>query len=123
MAHSFVSAMNYWGKDYVACHLLRASRESGKVELLCDLLTGEASPTALLAPQVRGALEGYRKDFGRFVTSGGAALDMVKTAAMRISIQHGTLVGYEPHARLHGRLTGEIVITDDRGKQHVGTHV
>src|SRR5690349_11661464 len=88
-AHAFVSSTNYWDGDYVACHLIRASRASGEHVLEANLLTGEAKPSVLLPPPVAGSLEGYRQSLGRFVTTGGAALDMISGATLRIEIKEG----------------------------------
>jgi hypothetical protein len=122
-AQSFISVMNYRGDGYVPCHLLRASRKSGIDELEVDLLNDRAGPPALLVPAVAGSIADYRYNFERLVVSGGAAMEMVRTATMTVRVLHGRVVGDRAGRLFHARLNATVSIVDDRGISHVGEHV
>ena len=122
-AHSFVSDMNHTGRDWVPCYLVRASKATGVNTLEVNILTREASPPELLVPEVVASIEGYCKDFARLVTKGGAAMDMVTAATLRVLIQHATVVGPNSGRLLQARLHSTASIVDDRGHTHVGEHV
>jgi len=116
---SFVSVMNYVGNDYAMCHLIRRAKLTGSRQLSVNLRTRGAGPIELLSPHLVQSIESYCKDFGRLVTTGGAAMDMIDAAELQVKIAIGRTVG-APSKSLHGRVTATVRILDDRGKEHVG---
>src|SRR5262245_34963390 len=88
-AHSFVSLMNYAEDDYVMCHLIRAASQTSTRILRVDVLKGTWSPVELVPEPVAKSLTHYCRIFGRFVTNGGAALDMVSRAKLRVDLRLG----------------------------------
>ena len=120
-AHSFVSVMNYYGRDYTMCHLVRRSKLKGKHRFYIDVLARSVEPVDLVTREIAAAVESYCDGFGRFVTAGGAALDMVAEANLELTIRHGRVIG--PKAKqLFAFIDAQMTIVDDRGKRHTGTH-
>lgn len=111
--------MNYGGNDYAMCHLIRRAKLSGTKRLHVDLLARTLGPTELLSSPLLKSCDSYCRDFGRLVTSSGAAMDMIQGANLQAVVALGRLVG-EPSKALHGRVTVTVTITDDRGKVYVG---
>ena len=118
-AHSFVSLMNYHRNDYTMCHLARRVKLTGCRELRIDVLERSVGPVELLSPPVLSSVENYCKNFGRLVTTGGAALDMVAEAELKVRIAFGKVIG-KASRTLHVRAHGTMTITDDRGRTYVG---
>lgn len=83
---SFVSVMNYVGNDYAMCHLIRRTKLTGSRQLSVNLRTRVAGPIELLSPYLVQAIESYCNDFGRLVTTGGAAMDMIDAAELQVKI-------------------------------------
>lgn len=120
-AASFISVMNMDRDDYAMCHLLRAARGTGQRELRVNLLTGEVTAGQLEAARISESIAGYCRRFGEHVERSGSALSMISSAELRVVIDWGRVVGYsEAKPVFHARLHAELVIVDDRGKQHVG---
>jgi hypothetical protein len=117
-AHSFVSLMNYVGRDYVMCHLIRRVKLTGTRRFHFDVLRRTLGPVELLSPPILKSCEGYAKDFGRLVTSSGAALDSINSAELDLQVSLGRTLPRT--AKLHGRVTATMRILDDRGREHVG---
>ena len=121
-AHSFASVMNYSGNDYAMCHLTRRAKLTGIRRLRVDLLSRAAGPLELLSTPVVDACEAYCRDFGRLVTAGGAAMDMIDAALLEVTIVIGRQIG--PRSKtLHSRVTARVIITDDRGKEYQGRSI
>jgi hypothetical protein len=120
-AHSFVSVMNYYGRDYTMCHLVRRSKLKGKNRFHIDVLARNVQPVDLVTREIATAVESYCDGFGRFVTSGGAALDMVSEAKLELTVRHGKVTGIKDK-QLFAFIDAEMTIVDDRGKRHKGNH-
>ena len=120
-AHSFVSVMNQVGNDTTMCHLVRRSRRTKRRVFRVDVLKRSLGPTDLVTTRIARAVGSYCDDFGRLITRGGAALDMVSQARLVVRIAHGRVIG-APSRQLHARITAEMTIVDDRGKVHLGSH-
>ena len=120
-AHSFVSVMNYWGRDYTMCHLVRRSKLKGRNRFDIDVLTRSVQPVELVTRDIAAAVESYCNGFGRFVTAGGAALDMVAEAKLHLTVRHGRVTGLRKK-ELFAFIDAEMTIVDDRGKRYVGRH-
>jgi hypothetical protein len=118
-AHSFASVMNYSGKDYAMCHLIRRAKLTGTRRLYVDVLARRVGPLELLAPPVVKSCESYCDDFGRLVTASGAALDMIQTAELEVRVALGRDLSGRSKS-LHGRVTARMRIRDDRGKVYEG---
>ena len=114
--------MNYWHTDYVMSELLAAAQKSGCDTLTVDMLTGTASPDALLTPMVRGSVAHYVTDFPRLVTAMNATMDFIQAATMRVSFD---LSIRRPSASVPGFIQSPFVCTtdivDDRGKSYSAT--
>ncbi len=121
-AHSFVSAMNYVGDDYVIGHLARAAVATAKSELRVDLLTGGAEPSAMLTEPVKSSLEWYVPWLDGLLRSHGADIDALREATMRVRFDLTRVSddrGFPGNVMLPFEC--EVEITDDRGIVHVGT--
>ena len=120
-AHSFVSFMNYSGRDYTMCHLVRRSKLKGKHRFHIDVLARSVEPVDLVTREIAAGVEAYCDGFGRFITAGGAALDMVAEARLELTIRHGRVTGLKDK-QLYAFIDAEMTIVDDRGKRHTGNH-
>ena len=49
-AHSFASVMNYSGRDYAMCHLIRRAKLTGTRRLYVDVLASRGATRATFAP-------------------------------------------------------------------------
>jgi hypothetical protein len=119
-AHSFVSLMNCWDDDYVMCHLLRAVKPRKHIVLRLDVLKMAWSPTHIVTEPLARSMMSYCQDFGRFVTNGGAALDMVSRAKLRLDVRMGQAIGFYARDSLNARVEASVIIRDDRGQLHSG---
>jgi len=117
-AHSFVSLMNYVGRDYVMSHFIRRVKLTGTRRFHFDVLKRTVGPVELLTSPILKSCESYAKDFGRFVTAGGAALDSIDSAELVLQVSLGRLLSKSNS--LHGRVTATMRIVDDRGREHIG---
>jgi hypothetical protein len=120
-AHSFVSVMNYWGRDYTMCHLIRRSKLKGRNRFVIDVLARSIEPVDLVTRNIAEAVEHYCNTFGRFVTAGGGAMDMVAEAVLELTIRHGKVTGIK-RDQLYAYIDAHMTIVDDRGKHHFGDH-
>jgi hypothetical protein len=118
-AHSFASVMNYVGRDYAMCHLIRRAKLTGIRRLRLDLLERSIGPVEMLSPPVVSACAVYCERFPSLVSASGAALDMVSRAELDVRIAIGRVVGEKTKER-HGRVTVTMRIKDDRGRTYVG---
>jgi hypothetical protein len=84
-AHSFTSLMNYVDDDYVMGHLLRRARKTGEATLTVDILTGSASPPALLSQEVAGSVRHYCEWFPKLVVSHKSDMQFVRAARLAVS--------------------------------------
>jgi hypothetical protein len=117
LGHSFTSLMNYRGNDYVMGHLLRRAREVGESRLTVDFFTREATPAALLVPDVRDSLVGYCEWLPKLVESHQTSMAYVKAATMTVTfdlsvtrpVRHAPQFEESPY-------TCRVEIQDDRGK-------
>ncbi|MGH7655065.1 MAG: hypothetical protein ACREN6_10420 [Gemmatimonadaceae bacterium] len=121
-AHSFSSVMNYAGRDYAMCHLIRRAKLTGTRRFRLNVMTRNLGPVEMLTPAFVKACDSYCRDFGRLVTSNGAALDMIDEAQLEVQIAIGRPTPAEPR-KLYGRVTAVMRIRDDRGKPYVGRSV
>ena len=119
-AHSFASVMNYSGKDYAMCHLIRRAKLTGTRRLYVDVLARHAGPLELLSPPIVKSCDSYCRDFGRLVTASGAALDMISAAELQVAVALGRDHSGRSKA-LHGRVTARMRIRDDRGRVYEGS--
>src|SRR5688572_29030917 len=114
-AHSFASVMNYAGSDYAMCHFLRRAKLTGTRRLRFNLISRDVGPLELLAPPIVKACEAYAGDFGRLVTSSGAALDMIDSADLELTVRLNRTVAPHPKT-ISGHVTAKMRIRDDRGR-------
>jgi hypothetical protein len=116
-AHSFTSLMNYAGDDYVMGHLLRRARESGETSLVVDILTGSASPPALLRGETGRSVRRYCEWFPKLVASHKSEMQFIRAAQMSVTfelserrpVRHAPGLEESPYVC-------RVQIEDDRGK-------
>ena len=77
--------MNYVGNDYVMGHLLRRARNTGEATLTVDILTGSASPPALLSQEIAGSVRHYSEWFPKLVASHKSDMQFVRAARLSVS--------------------------------------
>ena len=118
LAHSFASVMNYWGGDYVMCHLMRQIKRTKARELRLNLLTRDVGPTDILTRPIIQACDQYAKDFGRLVTTSGAALDMIDSARLTVRTRLSPQSATEVAKTLVGRVAVSVQVIDDRGRTY-----
>ncbi len=103
IADSFTSLMNYSANDYVMGHLLKAARTTGMSRLDVDLLSGIASPKALLLKPVAYSVDAYCQDLSSLVRRSGSDIAFVRSASLSVE--------FSPY-------TCAVRIEDDRGKTY-----
>ena len=116
-AHSFTSLMNYAGDDYVMGHLLRRARESGEGSFVVDILTGSASPPALLRGEIDRSVRRYCEWFPKLVASHKSEMRFIRAARMSVTfelskrrpVRHAPGLEESPYVC-------RVQIEDDRGK-------
>ena len=118
-AHSFVSVMNYTGRDYTMCELMRRVKLTKTRVLRIDVLSRTLGPVELLSAPVVRSCESYLRDFGRLVTSSGAALDMVESATIEVRVALAKDQA-QSAKQFRGRVTATMRLRDDRGREYVG---
>ena len=119
IADSFTSLMNYRGTDYVMGHLLKAARASGTGRLEVDLLSGTASPEALLVPPVAGSVYAYCRDFQSLVERSGSDITFVRKAVMSMEFDISISRPYANATHLmESPYTCVVAIEDDRGNMY-----
>ena len=86
VAHSFISPMNYGSDGYVIEELVKVAVAKNEQTLEVNLLTGEATPKALLLAGIRTSVNRYVESFPGLVESSGSSLRFVKEARLRVSV-------------------------------------
>jgi hypothetical protein len=117
LAHSFTSLMNYVGNDYVMGHLLRRARDTGEATLRVDVLTGWASPPALLSHEIAGSVRRYCEWFPKLVASHKSDMQFVRAARLSVSfdLSKRRPVRHAPDL-VESPYVCSVEIEDDRGK-------
>src|SRR5216683_4438934 len=119
IADSFTSLMNYSANDYVMGHLLKAARTTGMSRLDVDLLSGIASPKALLLKPVAYSVDAYCQDLSSLVRRSGSDIAFVRSASL--SVEFDISIS-RPHSRApnlsESPYTCTVRIEDDRGKTY-----
>jgi hypothetical protein len=109
--------MNSRGDDYVMGHLLKAARSSGASKLDVDLLSGVATPQALLAWPIAASVESYCLDFRGLVERNGSDVSFVRTAVLSVEFDISISRPYSKAPDLReSPYTCVATIEDDRGK-------
>lgn len=109
--------MNYRVDDYVMGHLLKAARTTGMSRLDVDLLSGIASPKALLVKTVADSVDACCRDLSSLVGRSGSDIAFVRSASLSvefdisISRPHSTFLDLS-----ESPYTCAVRIEDDRGK-------
>ena|SRR5690349_173412 len=86
VAHSFVSPMNYGSDGYVIEELVKVAVAKGEETLAVNLLTGEATPKALLPAGIRTAVKRYFESFPGLVEASGSSMRFVKEARLTVTV-------------------------------------
>ena len=121
--HSFMSAMNYVGDDYVMSHIAWAVEESGADRLEIDLLTGDARPKDLTPPPVLDAVVRYREWFPTHLERHGVDPEAVVEAKMSFTFHPDERkeLGSGPFDNAWEMpVDCVVIIRDDQGKEHRG---
>jgi len=115
--HSFVSLLNYANDDYVMGHLLTAARSTRTPTLLVNILTGEATPVAVLVPPVRDSIRRYCNWFPDLVARHRTEIHFITAAKMTIAFNLAVErpVQHAPQL-LESPFLCTVEIEDDRGK-------
>ncbi len=122
-ADSFASTLNYVDEDYVLSYLARRARDTGKDQLVVDLITGVASPVELACAPVADAINRRVEWFPKLLQQEGVERGAVRHALMtvRMDIAHCS----EPKPYYNYRtaelpIVVAVRITDNRGIEHAG---
>jgi hypothetical protein len=116
LGHSFTSLMNYADDDYAMGHILRFARETGRDTLQINLVTGEASPQALLANPIAELPARYSRFFRDLVKRQGSDPSLVTCATL---VLHYDLKVERPLRGMdhtESPYVCDVRITDTRGK-------
>ena len=121
LAHSFMSTLNYVDHDFVSEHLRRAVERAKSPNVRIDVLRGSIEPPAVGTEDVALAVAQLPSKLEHMVVSGGATMDMVRTAEILIDFDLDSQV---EHFAIPGGILRnykcEGRITDDRGRTHNG---
>lgn len=97
--------------------LLGDARKTGQSTLRVDLMTGDATPDALVTRSLARAMARYVQGFPALVAGHGSDMQYVKAARLQITFD---LAGERPAEDASGRkespYTLRVEIDDDRGK-------
>jgi hypothetical protein len=117
LADSFTGPLNYSDDDFVMGHLLTAARSYGKNELSVDLLTGHATPSELLVPDVKKGVEWYVKQFPDMIVRSNSTMAFVKEATLRVSFDTSVALRRGLFSQQFASpYICRVRIVDDRGK-------
>lgn len=121
--HSFTSALNWAGDDYVMSHLGRAAIASGLNQIEADVRAGTAGPAELLPPPVRESLAHQARKLDALLASQSTDPVLVPRARMRVRL-HVARRSSHPSQPRTWEFPFECVVelTDDRGVVHRGVH-
>ena len=119
IGHSFCSALNYYGNDYVLGHLLGIARSTGLSTFSVDLLTRSAEPKEFLIPPVAESVTAYREWFRSQVATRISPKNVVRAARTTIRFDLQTTRSYEHDSRyVESPFECILEILDDRGKKY-----
>jgi hypothetical protein len=108
--------MNYAEDDYVMGHILTLARETRCDTLRTDLVTGEASPQALLASPITGVPANYSRFFWNLVKRHGSDRSLVKSATLVLRYDLQVKRALRGTAHTESPYVCDVCITDTRGK-------
>lgn len=121
LGHSFVSFMNYRADDYIMSYLVRAALVTGESVLRIDLITGHASPQALLTSPIGDSVSAYVEWLPKLLTSQNVHRDAIVAAGMTLRLDLSRASddrGFENHVEVPFECV--VALKDDRGREHVG---
>ena len=117
LAHSFTSLINYVGTDYVLGHLLRSARNTGETTLTVNVLSGAASPSALLSREVAASIRNYCEWFPKLVVCNKSDMRFVRAARLSVSFDLSKRRPVRDASELEeSPYVCRVEIEDDRGK-------
>jgi hypothetical protein len=120
LAESFTSLINFAGDDHVMGHAVLAAWQTGATEFRVDLLTGSATHSVPLAPEVAESLARYVTEFPRLVRSSNSDMAFVASAELVVTIDPATRRQVLPRF-FESPFACAVSITDDRGKLYAHT--
>lgn len=121
--HSFISLMNYVGKDYFMGELLKQARKTGLDRLSVDILNNTAEPAELLTKPMIKSIDYWNKWFPELVVDSGSSMNFVSKATMVIQYDLKlTRQNPSDNKFLENPFNCTITITDDRGKEYSHKH-
>jgi hypothetical protein len=114
---AFVGASKEREDDHLLGHLLADARRTGEATLRLDILTGEATPGALVSSSLAPVLERHVRGFPALVAGGHSDKQHVRAARMELTFDLATERQVEgaPDKRESPFLC-RVAIQDDRGK-------
>jgi hypothetical protein len=121
VVESFLSQLNYWYRDYVIGHVIRAAWDTGATNLQLDLLSGKTNQSALLSRPVSESLNSYVKDFPDLVRRTQSDMEFIKTAEFEITVDPKTKRLYRGTNILESPYTCLVRIVDDKNEIYTYT--
>ena len=118
LAHSFASAANYQGDDYVMGHIVQAAWATGATELRVNLLTGETSQSPLLTPPVKENIAWRVKLFPASLQWARSDIQFVAAAELWVIVDPTKRRLFRDTLFTESPFTCGARIVDDRGKQY-----
>jgi hypothetical protein len=117
---SFVGASKEREGDHLLGRLLADARRTREPTLRLDILTGEATPAALVTPSLARILERYVAAFPDLVSGAHTDMQYVRAARMELTFDLATQRPVEGAAsQRESPFLCRVAIDDDRGKTWV----
>jgi hypothetical protein len=114
---AFVGASKERAHDHLLGRLLTDARRTGEATLRLDILTGEASPGALLSSSLARVLERHVRDFPGLVAGGHSDMQLISGARMELTFDLATERPVEGAAhQRESPFLCRVAVDDDKGK-------
>jgi len=114
---SFVGASKERAGDHLLGRLLTDARRTKEPTLRLDILTGEATPPALISRSLARILDRHVQEFPELVAGGHADMQSIRGARMELTFDLATERPADGAAReRESPFLCRVAIEDDRGK-------
>jgi len=119
-AHSYLSLMNYDGKEYIVERLFQIAKQSKQTNILINILKPSIEPAVYATVEIIDSLIYLKRDFERLLSAEMFSIDDIKSASIRVDFD---LEGTKQSDNVPGlelpryKCTSEIV--DLNGKSHL----
>lgn len=116
-AQTFVGASREREEDHLLGRLLADARRTGEATLRLDILTGEATPAALVSSTLARVLERHVHGFPELVAGAHSDMQFIRGARMELTFALGTERAVEGAGTRHeSPFLCRVEIDDDKGK-------